>query len=274
MAKMEKIKVTSKVPGGETQGHEIEALGGFTVIVHQQGIRVDVPNFIEVNSRNTIDCVQQLNAQNWEWISTGDPFRIMYHLAMKDTAVPEPPKTIEELKESDFGVQHLCGLLILGSEAMMEGKSVFFRNPENFLHPKVERCFMLSFKAMLRFFGRQGEVKKVEKDGTSDGPSDSWFEQSLQETFKKLNTTDPTPTEEIETEQAEQEVTLKWLNLVAKEKGMDAPFAKIGEDTLTLHNVIRNVEEMTSIGRQVIRRYLDAFKPKDENAANAETGQD
>jgi hypothetical protein len=268
---MEKIKITSKVSGGESQEHEIEPVGGFTVVVHQQGIRVDVPNFVEVNSRNTIDCVQQLNATNWEWISTGDPFRIMYHLAMKDTDIPEPPKTIEELKESDFGVQHLCGLLILGSEAMMAGKNVFFRNPENFLHPKVERCFMMSFKAMLRLFGRRGEVKKVGGD-TSDGPSDSWFEESLRETYKKLKTTDPT--EDVEAEKAEQQVTLQWLNLVAKQKGMYAPFAKIGEDTLTLHNVIRNVEEMTSVGRQVVRRYLDAFKPKDENASNYEPRQD
>ena len=46
----------------------IDAAPRFTCIVHQQGIRVDIPEFVEINSRHTIDCMSKMNQRQWEHI--------------------------------------------------------------------------------------------------------------------------------------------------------------------------------------------------------------
>jgi len=128
----------------------LDAAPRFTCIVHQQGIRVDIPEFVEINGRNTIDCMAKMSQRAWVHISTGDLFKILFRelFPEEDSHVPIP-ETIEELNKGDFGVIHGAGMIVLGCEAIFEGKTkLFFRTPEDHLHPKAERRIFDMFRKM------------------------------------------------------------------------------------------------------------------------------
>ena len=128
----------------------IDAAPRFTVLVHQQGIRVNVPDFVEINGRNTIDCMEKMSQLAWKHISTGQLFQILFReiFPEEDGDVPIPA-TIAELNAGDFGVIHASGMITLGCEALFEGKTkLFFRTPEDHLHPKAERRIVSMFKKM------------------------------------------------------------------------------------------------------------------------------
>lgn len=119
----------------------LDAAPRLTVIVHQQGIRVNVPDFVEINSRNTIDCMEKMNQKAWTHISTGELFKTLFFTIFPaedgDVQIPE---TIEQLNNSDYGIIHASGIIVLGCEAIFEGKyKLFLRTPEDHLHPKAER---------------------------------------------------------------------------------------------------------------------------------------
>ena len=151
----------------------------FTVIVHQQGIRVNVPEFVEINSRNTISCMENMTQKAWEHISTGELFKTAWeHISTGElfktlfykVFPPEDghiaiPVTIEELNNGDFGVIHMAGLIVQSCEAIFDGKTkIFFRNPENHLHPKAERSIVSMMKTMMDLLGGGREVQVLEKD--------------------------------------------------------------------------------------------------------------
>ena len=141
----------------------------FTVFVHQPGIRVDIPSFVEINSRKTIECMEKMNQKEWEHISTGQLFQILFKECFNDesdnTDVPIP-KTIQELNSGDYGTIHIAGMIVLGCEAIFEGKTkLFFRTPEDHLHPKLERKIVSMFKKMFELLNPDGEgVATLEKE--------------------------------------------------------------------------------------------------------------
>lgn len=122
----------------------IDAAPRLTVMVHQQGIRVDVPEFVEINGRNTLDCMGKMSQRAWIHISTGELFKHLFQMVFPpENGNVAIPATIEELNRGDFGVIHIAGIIVLGCEAMFEGKyKIFLRNPEDHLHPKAERLIM------------------------------------------------------------------------------------------------------------------------------------
>lgn len=166
------------------QAHEVGE-NRFTLLIHQQGIRVDVPEAVEINSRNTIDCMEKMSQKQWEWISTGELFRELYGTIfptedyggpkqewvepdvskdtftqpkLTETGLPLPI-SIEELNKSDFGIVHACGMIVLGCEAIFGGKrKLFFRTPEDHLHPKAERRIVQMLKKMMYLAGTDGTV--------------------------------------------------------------------------------------------------------------------
>lgn len=82
-----------------------------------------------------------MSQRAWEHISTGPLFQHLFRLAFppEDGDIPIP-KTVEELNKGDFGVIHVAGMIVQGCEAVFSGqKRIFFRNPEDTLHPKTER---------------------------------------------------------------------------------------------------------------------------------------
>lgn len=132
-----------------------------TIIVHQQGNRVNVPGFVEINSRNTIECMEKMSQRAWEHISTGAIFQVLFReiFPKEDEGNIEIPKTIEELNAGDFGVVHAAGMIVLACEAIFQGKTkIFFRNPEDNLHPKAERRFVQMLNKMKEIFGPDGGV--------------------------------------------------------------------------------------------------------------------
>lgn len=140
----------------------IDAAPRFTCLVHQQGIRVNVPDFVEINSRNTIECMEKMSQRAWEHISTGQLFQILFReiFPAEDGDVPIPA-TIKALNEGDFGVVHAAGMITLGCEALFEGKrKLFFRTPEDHLHPKAERRIVSMIMKMQELLapGEEGGV--------------------------------------------------------------------------------------------------------------------
>lgn len=137
----------------------IDAAPRFTCLVHQQGIRINVPDFVEINSRDTIKCMEEMNQRAWVHISTGQLFQLLFReiFPEEDGDVPIP-ETIEELNNGDFGVVHAAGMIVMACESMFEGKTkIFFRNPEDNLHPKVERRIASMFMKMMNLLGHTEE---------------------------------------------------------------------------------------------------------------------
>lgn len=135
-----------------------------TCLVHQQGIRVDVPEAVEINSRTTIDCMSKMSQKAWVHISTGELFQHLFKMVFpeEDGHVPIPA-TIEELNKGDYGVIHIAGMIVQGCEALFEGKTkLFFRNPEDNLHPKAERRIVGMFHKMFELLGTGDEVQVAE----------------------------------------------------------------------------------------------------------------
>lgn len=112
-----------------------------TILVHQQNMRVDVPESVEINSRKTIDCMEKMNQQQWEHISTGEIFQYFFHILFPkgEEYSVEVPVRLCDLLKMDFGVIHCAGMIILACNAIFEGnKKIFFRTPEDHLHPSVQ----------------------------------------------------------------------------------------------------------------------------------------
>lgn len=137
----------------------IDAAPRLTALVHQQGIRVDVPDFLEVNGRNTIDCMEKMSQQAWTHISTGELFQHLFRLVFDEEEVPIP-ETIEALNKGDYGVIHIAGMIVLCCEAMFEGKyKIFLRTPESHLHPKSERRIMQMIRKIGELLAPNNDVE-------------------------------------------------------------------------------------------------------------------
>lgn len=153
------------------QSLTIDPAGDFIALVHQQGIRVDVPTAVEINSRNTIDCMEKMTQEAWVHISTGQLFQHLFKMLFPDGVdrngnpiqTVKIPATIEELIRGDFGVTHICGMIVLGCEAHFAGKTkIFYRNPETYLHPRQEQLIVGMFKEMQSLLGRGTKVQVEE----------------------------------------------------------------------------------------------------------------
>lgn len=236
--------------------HEVEDKpGGLTCIVHQQGIRVDVPAFVEVGPRETIACMSNMNQKQWEWISRGPLFKMLFNEVLK----PENeknfdacyiPDTIEELNQGDMGIAHISGLIILSCEAFFAKKSVFLRNPETYMHPAAERMIMTMLKKMMQLCGITGKVEVCESD-----PPDEQLSKigDIAILGKQQKVADP--------EETPNAMVVRWL------KSMDAEkkFAQVGEQIYTVADMILEVTADTEIGKQLVEQFVNndfKVKPK------------
>lgn len=145
------------------------------VLVHQQGIRVDVPNALQIDGRRTLKTVEDLTERDWQHASTSQIFE---HLFRKTFPLDDEtlgkiqiPKTVEELKEGDFGVQHVCGMIIMIVETMFRAKDagvpnvkIFIREIETHLHPRTQQRIMSMINEILVMFGSKGGVTTEEPE--------------------------------------------------------------------------------------------------------------
>lgn len=268
-------KVISTHKGVKAEHDLPDSPGGFTVIVHQQGIRVDVPDFVEINSRNTINCMEQMSEAHWKWISKGETFKILFRLAFRDQPEITVPETLKELIEGDMGVTHVAGMIVLGCEAVFEKNNIFFRNPENGLHPRTERCIVTMFKAMMLLAGLGGTVeeteevvevvdekpkkkkrkkKKKEEEATKEEDTD-FADKYVLEEIKKVAAEVCTPDTRSQ-EEKDKANAIEWLNAYKEQHDGDKILGRFGENFLTVNELIVHVQNDTDIGKQMIVAFI------------------
>ena len=206
---MTRIETTTIVDGEPVkQEHELDSTkSGFTVIVHQQGIKVDVPEFVEIDARDTIRCMDEMSQPAWEHISTGPLFRMLWSEAFDPEDRTEPPHKIEVLNMGDMGLRHVAGLIVLGLETYMAGQNIFVRNPETYLHPKTQRYIMSMFRKMQGQFGEPGKVVEVKEFTKKNG--------TVVKAHRRVQKVTPPPVEASEAKLA----CLKWLKLLQDRYG-------------------------------------------------------
>ena len=120
----------------------INAAPRLTVMVPQSGIRVDVPAYTEINSRNTIEFMEKMSDRKWVWISSGPLFRALFNEIFENARI-DLPRTVAELMKLDYAVIHVAGMIVMCFEAMVERhENVYLRDPENYLHPAQARTIV------------------------------------------------------------------------------------------------------------------------------------
>jgi hypothetical protein len=241
-------KVITTCKGVKTEHDIPNNESGFMVLVPTQGVRVDVPEFVEINCRTTIDCMEKMTQQEWEWISTGNIFKHLWKEALDPAANQGKcgeyiPATIEELNGEDPGIIHVAGMIVQGCEALFAGKNVFFRDPETLLHPATERYIVGMFHEMMKLCGQGGGNGTVTK--TDKAP-------------KKTVEVPVKPSAKAKAKKAkadavkDKEQTIKWLSLHPAEKVM----AKRGNEELTASMLLTEVQQDTEIGKQVVEQFV------------------
>ena len=245
------IKVNTLTSDGIDSSVDIEpGPGGFTLIVHDQGLRIDVPEFVEVNPHDTIECMKKMTQKQWEWISTGDIFKELWKSSFNENhrgGMPTIPQSINFLNKSDYGIIHIAGLITLGVEAAITGKNVFFRNPETYLHPSSEQMLADMLKKMLQFCGKSGTVTKTDTapTKTKKKPTKKQQKEAAKleaEAIKNM----------VANAEADKAMTLKWLNCMEPEKRL----AKIGDKEYTVGELITEVSNNSRVGIEMIGLFV------------------
>lgn len=247
---MTKIVTTHLDEEGEPVKNEMEVAGpgGFTIILHPQGLKVDVPEFVEIDPQDTIRTMSEMTQNAWEWISTGEIFQHLWEQAFDEQDRTKPPPTIAALNMTDMGHRHIAGMIVMGCEACIAGRSIFFRNPETYLHPRNERIIMRMFKRMLEVFGKAGKVQ-VKGYTRKDGIVVEGYERTV--AAKKVET-DP---------EKDKSQTLEWLQRL----GADKEIADLeGRGKMTAGQMYEEVFADSDIGVWFIAEFV---KLRDGDAA-------
>ena len=154
----------------------------FTLLVHPDDINVEVPAFVEISAEDTLACVKDLNEIQWQHISTGELFRLCWYKIFfaNERLRTSVPDSVPALHKSATGPRHIAGLIILACEAVFEGKNVFLRNPETFLHPATERYLVGGIRFLMAaasgspaaITAYMGDRYSADEDENSDNPTD------------------------------------------------------------------------------------------------------
>jgi len=234
-----KIKSTHLDEDGRIveQEHDIEGSPtNLKVVLHQQGIKVDVPSFVEINPTTTLKCMDEMTENAWLWISQGGVFQALWKEAHDPSHTPTIPKSIKHFELVDLGVKHMAGMIVMAYEAAVINKqNVFIRNPETYLHPATERYVVSMFEKIIQLSGCVGEVKT-----TTDTEVKAYDAQGREV---------PKPTgPPSETDKQE---CIRWLELLE-----NADIAKDGDKVLTANDCLKEVLDDTSKGWQIVGLYV------------------
>lgn len=239
------IKIRTTLPDGKVSDLDLNATGNFNVLVHPQGVAIEVLNFVEISPQHTIECMQRMSEGAWRWISRGPLFQACWKEAYSTSHVQQPimtiPDTIELLNRTDIGMRHIAGLIVLCCEAIFEGKSVFLRNPECYLHPATEQRIALMLKKLLKLAGSTMTVTEADSN------------------FQPQNVSVPdegpvvaNPERVIEDPAKVSDLVVEWLT--CKDPNRDV--AQIGSKLYKPAELIIEIQHDTEIGRQMIAAYL------------------
>lgn len=208
---------------------------GFSVIVHDQNIGVDVPSFVEVSPEATLACIAEMTQGQWRWISTGVPFRTLWDMAFDPQDLQPPPEDVEVLKQLNAGIRHVAGMIVLSFEALSKGKNIFVKEQETHLHPRTERCIMTMFHELMRWFGVPNDSSHLlEEVSETHGPPPP-----------------PDPKDDVA-------ATLDWLQSLKEHYGPDHEFGTIAHtgERITLADMENHVLKDTENGRQIVAQFV------------------
>lgn len=143
-------------------GQPVEISDEAWVMVPQQGIKIRVPGYTTISAIETIAYMHAISQAKWDHIRTGPIFTTLFNDVFEDCEV-KAPERIEDFKDTDDGILHVSGLIIMSFEAIVERQeNVFWEKPESHLHPKATRCMMtmlLKFKALGQGRGLDSTVR-------------------------------------------------------------------------------------------------------------------
>jgi hypothetical protein len=115
------------------------------LLFHKDVFDVRAPECFEINPENTLEEIRNISQEAWTHISTGEIFQHLFRLVYplpdaKNHSAPNVevpiPEQLADLRKMDMGVRHVAGLIILAlTKGGIEGKQLFFKLPESYLHP-------------------------------------------------------------------------------------------------------------------------------------------
>lgn len=139
-------------------------------------------------------------------------------------------------------------MIVQGFEAIFEGKSVFFRNPETLLHPATERYIVGMFKFMLNAAGSgKGTITKTDKRPEKTvGPK----KRDAKGRFIKAEKVAVAPAPNCKPYEDLDNINhcLEWLSKFPPEKEI----AKLGAQRLTALQLIEQVNRASRAGKQIV----------------------
>ena len=133
-------------------GEEFELEDEALCVIVDSGLRLEAPEFTEINGMNTLKCCDGLCEGKATHILTGPFIKDLFHMVFVEGRGVSLPQSREELLAAGFDVQHIVGMIILTFEAIIErGESVFYRDPETHLHPHEVRHLMTLINEFRKF---------------------------------------------------------------------------------------------------------------------------
>jgi hypothetical protein len=230
------------IQNGKKETHQLNDTTPLTVICHQGGMRISVPGAINISAQNSRKLLESMDQHDWEWVSGGDLFRVLFYLVFEDSGI-EIPEQLHDLLEGDSGVANIAGGVIgimSGLNRMgVEPVRLFWEQPETGLHPR-QQCKVTE---LLNYVTRLG----------SQDPNES---QKLLEVTQRL--IDKYCVKRPEENDA-WAICQRMLETLEKKKGARHPYARFGNRTLTIEEAIIEVEERTELGNMLVDAYYAAY---------------
>lgn len=227
-------KIIATADGVKTE-HELPEQR-LTVVVAQPGIRVDVPDFVEVNGRTTLKTMEEMSQKAWTYISTGPLFQALWLKAFPpDEVSMKIPATIQELNEGDFANIHIAGMIVQCCEAVFAGRKVFLREPETHLHPKIERTVMSMISMIIAMGNASGTEVAIADPAKDKADCIAW-----------LTAMEPMTNENL----TERAIKVGNTSKVGK------VIAHSGDTPITVEEALEHVQKDTVIGKQIIEEFV------------------
>ncbi len=132
MSTMEKHPVQLIADGQPMEVH----MPSLSVIVHPGEMEIEVPGHVLIDPETTVTTSNELEQDQWELIRVNENFLKVWKAIWKD--VPPP----EVLRKGNLAIRHTTGLILLMFKARGDGKPVFIKLPETYLHPKQQASLM------------------------------------------------------------------------------------------------------------------------------------
>jgi hypothetical protein len=112
-------------------GQEVDiGEGPMQVVVHPGEMEIEAPGRVLIDPETTVQTAHDLEQDQWELIRENSNFRKFWKALWQDV----PPPVI--LWKGNLATRHVAGLILLMVHAKADGKPIFLKLPETYLHPQ------------------------------------------------------------------------------------------------------------------------------------------